>query len=140
MITTRGVLCLVGLIAFAAVGCRSAEASREISTVAAPVGSAVPAAVATTVVLVADLGEADEKCGCGEIIQAVRAAAKRGVNTKEIDTRTSKDDAKKYRVLVVPSVVFLDASGNELRRYEGESGDGIKKLKADLDSVASAKK
>ena len=66
--------------------------------------------------------------------------AQKGVPTKEIDTRTSKDEAKKYRALVVPTVLFLDKSDKELRRYEGESSDTIKSMKTDLDALASVKK
>ncbi len=129
---------LVAAIALLGVaGCRSGEPSRDGSPSAS---AAAPLAAGGTVVLVANLGEAEDECGCGEIIRDVRAAAQKGVSTKEIDTRTNKDEAKKYRVLVVPAVVFLDASGKELRRYEGESEETIKNMKVDLDTLASAKK
>lgn len=127
------------LIAAAALsaGCRAAEASHEN---AGPAASSAAATKATSVVLVANLGEAEDECGCGVIIRTVRAAGARGVPMKEVDTRTSKDEAKKYRALVVPTVVLFDAAGNEVRRYEGESGDTIKKLKSDLDTLPAATK
>lgn len=128
---------VVAIGLFGVAGCRSGEASRDASPAAS---AALPLAAGATVVLVANLGEAEDNCGCGEIIRGVRAAAKKGVSTKEIDTRTNKDEAKKYRVSVVPAVVFLDSSGKELRRYEGESEDTMKNMQVDLDALASAKR
>ncbi len=131
-----------GVVILAAVGliigkqAQSREASsRGESAVAADTKPAT-----TTVVLIANLAEADEECGCGEIIRAVRTAAKKGVATKEIDTRTNKANAQKYAARVVPTVVVVDGAGKELRRYQGESEDAIKSLKADLDALATSAK
>lgn len=122
-------LAVLALLSTLAIGCsRAGQASAEPS-----------AAPASSVVLVANMEEADEECTCGEIIRAVRAASKRGVATREIDTRAGGDEAKKYRALVVPTVVMLDARGNELRRYEGEGSDVYKKMKADLDKAGASK-
>lgn len=129
---------VIVVAALATVGCRPAEASREGGP--APAASNAPIVAGSSVVIVANMAEADEECGCGEIIRAVRATAQKGVATKEIDTRTNKDEAKKYRALVVPTVLVLDPSGAELRRWEGESSDTIEKMKADLDVLASTKK
>ena len=116
-------------VASTAIGCNRSQAAPQTSTTPA-----------TTVVLVANMGEADEECTCGEIIRAVRAASKRGVATREIDTQNGKDDAREFRALVVPTVVMLDGAGNEIRRYEGESSDAFRKIKADLDAALVASK
>lgn len=129
---------VVVVATLATAGCRPGDASREGGP--SPAASNAPSAAGSSVVIVANMAEADDECGCGQIIRAVRAAAQKGVATKEVDTRTNKDDAKKYRALVVPTVVVFDGSGTELRRYEGESGDTITKMKADLDVLASTKK
>ncbi len=89
---------------------------------------------APRVLLYADLGEADEDCGCGQIIRSVRDAASRGVVTRE------NDDAlgKKYKVTTNPTVVILDPSGNEDARYEGESKATLAKLRDHLTRLESA--
>ena len=73
------------------------------------------------------------------MIHAVRAAAKAGVRTREIDTR-KKDDmeaaSKKYRMVVQPTVVLVDDADREVRRYEGETKETITALKADLEQMA----
>lgn len=83
------------------------------------------------VLLFADLSEADEDCGCGKIIRAVRDVAAKGVATRE------NDDAlgRMYKVTTNPTVVILDGQGHEQARYEGESKDTIAKLSADLDML-----
>ncbi len=122
----------VSLACFAAAaGCHSSAAG-ETATQAAT--SAKPAAV----IMAVNLGEEDEQGGCGDVIHAVRAAAPKGVRTREIDTR-KKDEmtvaSKKYRIVVQPTVVLVDDADNEVRRYEGESKDTIAALKADLDRL-----
>lgn len=135
---TLGIFIVIALTAVAIVGCRAAEPSREGTP--APAASNAAIVAGSSVVIVANMAEADEECGCGQIIRAVRATASKGVATKEIDTRSDKDGAKKYRALVVPTVLVLDPSGAEVRRWEGESGDTIKNMRADLDVLASTKK
>ena len=78
-----------------------------------------------TVVLFADLREADEIPGCGEIIKAVRDAAARGIRTRELDAHRDAEQAHGYKLLVAPSVLILDSAGKEIGRFEGESGDTI---------------
>ncbi len=93
----------------------------------------------TNVVMAIDLGEEDERGGCGDVIHAVRAAAKKGVRTREIDTRNEADmqaASKKYRIVVQPTVVLLDDADNEVKRYEGESKETIAALETDLDAMA----
>jgi len=89
---------------------------------------------APRVLLFADLREADESCGCGEIIRAVRGAAQRGVPTRENDSELGRA----HRVTVEPSVIILDAQGRESARYEGESGETIAALQKDLDALPGA--
>lgn len=121
---------------------RPAGAASTATSVRATDASAKEAAVAT-VVLVANLGEAEASCGCGQIIRAVRAAAARGVRTREIDAR-NRDDlvvaAQRYKVLVQPAVVMVDAADAEVRRYDGESKETVASLVADLDRLASRKR
>ncbi len=90
--------------------------------------SSANAANAPRVLLFADLGEADEDCGCGQIIRSVREASAHGVVTRE------NDDAlgKKYKVTTSPTVVILASDGHEEARYEGESKSTLAKLRAGL--------
>lgn len=78
-----------------------------------------------TVVLFADLREADEIPGCGEIIKAVRDAASRGIVTRELDANHDAAKAREYKVLVAPSLLIFDNTGKEIGRFEGESHDTI---------------
>lgn len=91
-----------------------------------------PAAVASAngarVLLYADLAEADDDCGCGQIIRAVREAAGRGVPTRENDDTLGRT----FKVTTNPTVVILDANGYEEARYEGESKATIAKLRDHL--------
>ena len=86
---------------------------------------------APRVLLFADLAEADEDCGCGKIIRAVRGVAAKGIATRENDDELGR----KYKVTTNPTVVILDRDGREQGRYEGESKDTIAKLSADLDKL-----
>ncbi len=93
----------------------------------------------TNVVMAVNLGEEDEEGGCGDVIHAVRAAAKSGVRAREVDTRNKADmeaASKKYRIVVQPTVILLDDADKEVRRYEGESKETIAALKTDLDAMA----
>lgn len=93
------------------------------------------AARRSTVVLFADLREADEIPGCGEIIKAVRAAATRGIPTRELDANHDATKASEYKLLVAPSVVILDANGEEIGRFEGESRETIASLTRAIGSL-----
>ena len=81
-----------------------------------------------TLVLFADLSEADEIPGCGEIIKAVRDAATRGIPIRELDANHDAKKASEYKLLVAPSVLILDTAGKEIGRFEGESRDTITSL------------
>jgi len=97
-----------------------------------PPGAAPPPPAAAgqppRVLMFVDLREIDEAHGCGDIIRAVRAAATRGVPTRE------NDDAlgRAHHVTVEPTVVILDRNGREQARFEGESGATIDALHAAL--------
>lgn len=100
---------------------------------------AVPKANATargSVVLIADLREADEACPCGEIIRAVRAARVRGVAVREVPP-TDTAVAKQYGVTVAPTVLVLDSAGKVVERHEGESTDTVAAIKASLERLAA---
>lgn len=88
------------------------------------------------VILFADPREAGASCGCGEIFRAVRAAGARGVRTREVDPEREREVVRRYRVTVEPTVVFVDPTGRETARREGESADTIASLQADLDRLA----
>jgi hypothetical protein len=114
--------------------------SMKSQPAAGPVASA-PASVSASqahpqVILFADPKEAEESCGCGEIFRAVRAAGTRGVRTREVDPERERDVVRQYRVTVEPTVIFVDATGREVSRREGESGDTIAALQSDLDRIA----
>lgn len=106
-----------------------------------PAAAASGTATATTsqaqpqVILFADPREAEESCGCGEIFRAVRAASARGVRTREVDPERERDVGSRYRVTVEPTVIFVDATGREVSRREGESGDTIAAIRAELDRL-----
>ena len=89
-----------------------------------------------TVLLFADPREAEESCGCGEIIQMVRdLRGVSGVHFREIDTRSPSPDARQYGVRTSPVVIILDASGRERERFEGESSPTITSLLSALDTL-----
>lgn len=126
----------IGICLALTVSCKGRQA--EGGTTPAPTSEK---AKPTTVVMAINLGEDEEQGGCGDVIHAVRAVAKRGVRTREIDTRNKSDmeaASKKYRIVVEPTVVLLDDSEHEVRRYEGESSDTITALKADLEQMAKS--
>jgi hypothetical protein len=87
------------------------------------------------VVLVANLREAGEDCGCGRMIHLVREAAKRGVAVREIDPAKEPSAGRAYGLTVVPAVAFLDAEGHVSRRFAGEDAD----FKALGDALAALK-
>lgn len=85
-----------------------------------------------SVVLVADLREADAACGCGEIIRLVRDAARRGIIVREIDPAKEPGAGQAYGIVVAPTVALLDAKGRVTRRFVGEGADSIKALREAL--------
>ena len=93
-----------------------------------------PAPSGVQVVLYADLSEVDEAEGCGAIIRGVRAAAKRGASTLEVDARNPSEQVARYRLMLAPTVLFLDHSGREVARFEGEGPETVRGVLARLGS------
>ncbi len=92
------------------------------------------------VLLVADLSEAGGKCACGEIIRAVRSAAKDGVAVSEFTPGSKSELLKRYRVMTAPTVIILDSGGAVVARYEGEEAQTIRQLRAALASLAEGRR
>lgn len=84
------------------------------------------------VLLFADPREAEATCGCGLIFHAVREAAASGVATHEVDPERERALVTQYHVTVEPTVVFLDERGHETSRREGEAGETIAAIEAEL--------
>ncbi len=126
----RGMLKRIGLAAVLAAGIAvvAYKAAMKRGEARTPTFARGP-----TVVLVADVREADSDCGCGEIIRRVRAAKARGVNVAEL----APDDGavRRYGVTVAPSVVFLGKAGEVVSRREGEGPETIAAISADLDRL-----
>ena len=104
-----------------------------------PLAAGSTTSSAKSVLLFANLREADEDCVCGEVIRAVRAAAARGIKTREVNvfnTDEASAVSQKYHVLVSPAVLFLDGSGKEVSRLEGESKKMLADVKAVLNNMA----
>ncbi len=114
---------------------------RESQRRASPASSPSPGTATTPqVVLFVDPSEEGEAGGCGAIIHTVRAAAKRGVVTEEVDAREPGERATHYRLLVAPAVLVLDASGREQRRFEGEAPATVKAISDEMDKLSAPKR
>lgn len=98
----------------------------------APTSTAAP-----VVVLIADLTEAENSCGCGEIIRSVRAAASKGVSTREMAPGADPGLEKRYEVKVSPTVLFIRADGTVRARHEGEDADTLDAIRRDLDRAVA---
>jgi hypothetical protein len=118
-------------VASAIVGYKS---SRSAGTTRAAAPHASEPGLAS-VVLVADMREADSRCGCGEIIRSVRAGAAKGIPTREVDPAVSPDLAASYRVQVPPAVLFFDDTGKEIRRFEGESTESLTAIRLEIERL-----
>lgn len=127
---------LVLSLAIGLIGWR--EWNRPPATAATPSPSATPAKKAQ-VVLFINLGEVDEAEGCGEIIRSARDAAKRGVALEEIDTRNESPAPERYRLVVAPTVLILDAAGAEVKRFEGESPKTVREIRSSLDKLSPSR-
>lgn len=90
-----------------------------------------------TVLLVADLREANEKDDrCAEIIQAVRETSRRGVHVAELSPDSKSDLLHRYHVLTVPTVLLFDETGKEIGRFEGEDAATLKAIKMRLAALS----
>ncbi len=104
---------------------------------------AVPTAPNQTpvVILVADFGEAnDSNDACADIIRAVREASARGVRVTELPPDSKSELLRQHRVVIVPTVLFLDRSGAEVSRFEGESAATVKAIHTQLAGLAVSTK
>jgi hypothetical protein len=128
---TLGVIAVVLI----AIGIVAYKATRPRDTALAdPSPSAATASM--SVVLVADPEEAESSCICGQIIRSVRGVRGQGVSVKEVDPEKAPDVAKSYRALVNPTVLVVDSSGKEMRRFEGEDKATYAAIRAELDRIA----
>ena len=101
--------------------------------------SAEPARVAAgSVLLFADPAEAEDACGCGQIIRLVREAAGRGVAVREVAPGSDLSLQREYRVTVAPTVLFLDSTGRVVARHEGEASETIEAIRSGLDRLSKA--
>lgn len=85
-----------------------------------------------TVLLVADLSEADSADACAEIIHSVRAARERGVQVQELSPNSKSEMLHRYRVLTIPTVLILDKSGQVVLRFEGEDRQTVTAVRTQL--------
>jgi len=99
-----------------------------------------PKASHPTLILFADLREADSSCGCGEVIRAVREAAKNGVALYEVEPGSTDTMATRYAMKTSPTVLLLGTDGTEQARFEGEGPDTIQGLRSRLQGLTSKAK
>lgn len=86
-----------------------------------------------TVLIVADLNEADEPNDvCADMIRAVRGAGQRGVPVKEMMPGADPQLLKRYHILTAPTVLIFDPNGKEAARFEGESKGTVEALRTRL--------
>jgi hypothetical protein len=96
-------------------------------------GSSSTSTATPVVVLIADPAEAESSCGCGDVIRSVRAAAAKGVPTREVAPGADPGLEKRYDVKVSPTVLFLEADGSVRARHEGEDAEAVAAICQDLD-------
>lgn len=87
------------------------------------------------VLLFADPREAGKDCGCGQIIRLARDAEVRGLAVQEIAPDSGDERIRAHHVVVSPTVLVLDASGNEVARHEGEDVATITAIREDLEHL-----
>lgn len=85
-----------------------------------------------TVLLVADLSEADSADACAEIIHSVRTARERVVQVQELSPDSKSEMLHRYRVLTIPTVLILDKSGQVVLRFEGEDRQTVTAVRTQL--------
>ena len=88
-----------------------------------------------TVLLVADLSEADSADPCAQIIHAVRAARERGIPVQELNADSKSEILRDYHVLTIPTVLILDRSGQVVSRFEGEDLPTVAAIRNQLDNL-----
>lgn len=133
-----GVLVIAALVAGVLLA-KSPKPASLPAAAASRTAAATQSKAQPQVILFADPAEAEASCGCGEIFRAIRAASTRGVRTREVDPEREREAIRQYRVTVEPTVIFVDAAGDEVSRREGETGETIAALQADLDRLAGGR-
>ncbi len=123
----------VGVIALGLIAYKSTRTPLP-SSASSSTSTAAPA-----VVLIADLAEAESSCGCGEIIRSVRAAAAKGVSTREVAPGADLGLEKRYGVKISPTVLFLGPDGSVRARHEGEDADTLAAIRQDLDRALAGR-
>ncbi|MHC4506778.1 MAG: hypothetical protein ACYTFI_26105 [Planctomycetota bacterium] len=93
---------------------------------------------AVRVILFADPRQADVVCGCGEIFALVRKVGAEGVSVLEVDPRAGSELTQTHRVVVEPTVIVLDESGEETARFEGEDSTTIAAIGSALEQLRGA--
>jgi len=121
-----------GVVAYKELGTPSKLVRRAPTT---SVGAGAARTGAGSVLLFADPSEAQSSCGCGQIIRLVREAVAHGVAVREVAPGADAALEREHRVTVVPTVLFLDAGGRVVARYEGETHETIAALRAGLDGL-----
>ncbi|HVT02465.1 MAG TPA: hypothetical protein VHL58_03710 [Thermoanaerobaculia bacterium] len=91
-----------------------------------------PAAQRASVIALVDPREEGETHGCGAIIHLVREAKQQGVQVVELAPGSDSPLVKQHRILVNPTVLVVDANGQERARFEGEDGATIKAIEQEL--------
>lgn len=99
-----------------------------------------PKAGQTTLILFADLREADSSCGCGEVIRMVREAARKGVSIHELEPRSADALVQRHRLTSSPTVLLLGPDGREQARFTGEGADTLQGLRARLQGLPGTAK
>lgn len=85
-----------------------------------------------SLVLFADLREADSACGCGEVIRAVREAARQGWGLRELEPGSPDPLVARFALKASPTVLLLGPDGRERKRFEGEGPETLRDLRAHL--------
>ena len=92
-----------------------------------------------SVLLFADLWEAEGNDECAEIIRIARSAGELpGVSMREFDTRQPGEQAQHFKVLVSPTVIITGPDGIEQTRLEGESSDIVEQLRTAVNALGNS--
>ena len=126
---------IVAVVVLAVSGVLAAKLMRGDGSSSSSVDTASAGA---RVILVANLGEAGEQCGCGQMIEAARALrGHAGIAYEEHDTRQADGVAARLKLKEQPAIVILGADGAERARFEGEDAATIAAARQALQSLSA---